>query len=121
MLIVLDLMLPGVDGIGLMRALPTLADLPVIFVSAYACGGTIARTLEAVAADYIVKPYSPAELAARVRLALRQRAAPRPFRVGELEIDHVKRRITVAGCTMRLTATEYRLLHALSLDADGVP
>ena len=76
-LVVLDLVLPGVDGIELMRTLPALADLPVIFVSAYGGGDTIARALEAGAADYIVKPYSPAELAARVSLALRRRTAPR--------------------------------------------
>ena len=59
-LAVLDLVLPGADGIELMRTLPALADLPVIFVSAYGRGETIARALEAGAADYIVKPFSPA-------------------------------------------------------------
>ena len=118
-LVVLDLVLPGVDGIELMRTLPALADLPVIFVSAYRGGDTIARALEAGAADYIVKPYSPAELAARVSLALRRRTAPGPFRIGELEVDREKRRVTVAGRPVRLTATEYRLLHALSLGAGG--
>ena len=75
---VLDLVLPGVDGIELMRILPGLADLPVIFVSAYGEGDTVARALEAGAADYIVKPFSAAELAARVALALRR--SPRPPR-----------------------------------------
>ena len=118
-LVVLDLVLPGVDGIELMRTLPALQDLPVIFVSAYGGGDTVARALEAGAADYIVKPYSPAELAARVGLALRRRSAPGTFRIGELEIDRDKRRVTMAGRPLRLTATEYRLLHALSLDAGG--
>ena len=75
--------------------------------------------IDAGAADYIVKPYSPAELAARVGLALRRRTAPGRFRIGELEIDREKRRVTVAGRPVRLTATEYRLLNALSLDAGG--
>ena len=57
-LAVLDLVLPGADGIELMRTLPGLADLPVIFVSAYGEGDTVARALEAGAADYIVKPFS---------------------------------------------------------------
>ena len=118
-LVVLDLVLPGVDGIELMRTLPALADLPVIFVSAYGGGETVARALEAGAADYIVKPYSPAELVARAGLALSRRTAPGPFRIGDLEIDRTKRRVTVAGSPVRLTATEYRLLHALSLDAGG--
>ena len=119
-LVVLDLVLPGVDGIELMRTLPGLADLPVIFVSAYGEGDTVARALEAGAADYIVKPFSPAELAARVALALRRQSPPAPFRVGELVFDRAKRRVTLAGRALRLTATEYRLLHALSLDAGGV-
>lgn len=118
-LVVLDLVLPGIDGIELMRTMPALADLPVIFVSAYGGGETIARALEAGAADYVVKPYSQAELAARVGLALRRRTAPGPFRLGDLEIDRAKRRVTLAGRPLRLTATEYRLLHALSLDAGG--
>ena len=119
-LVVLDLVLPGVDGIELMRTLPALADLPVIFVSAYGGGDTIARALEAGAADYIVKPFPAAELVARVALALRRRTAPGPFRTGELEIDRAKRRVTLAGRPVRLTATEYRLLHVLSLEAGGV-
>ena len=118
-LVVLDLVLPGVDGIELMRSLPALQDLPVIFVSAYGGGDTVARALEAGAADYIVKPYSPAELAARVSLALRRHTAPGTFRIGDLEIDRDKRRVTLAGRPLRLTATEYRLLNALSLDAGG--
>ena len=118
-LAVLDLVLPGADGIELMRTLPALSDLPVILVSAYGSGDTIARALEAGAADYIVKPFSAAELGARVALALRRRTAPAPFRVGELAIDRVKRRVTLAGRPLRLTAIEYRLLHALSLDAGG--
>ena len=119
-LAVLDLVLPGVDGIELMRTLPGLADLPVIFVSAYGEGDTVARALEAGAADYIVKPFSPAELAARVALALRRQSPPATLRIGELVFDRGKRRVTLGGRALRLTATEYRLLHALILDAGGV-
>ncbi len=119
-LVLMDLVLPGTDGIELMRTLPALSDLPVIFVSAYGQGDTIARALEAGAADYIVKPFSPAELAARVGLALRRRSAPGPFVIGDLAIDRASRRVTLAGQPLRLTAIEYRLLHALSLDAGGV-
>ena len=119
-LVVLDLVLPGADGIELMRTLPALADLPVIFVSAYGGGDTIARALEAGAADYMVKPFSAAELVARVGLALRRRTAPGPFVLGDLAIDRATRRVTLAGRPVRLTAIEYRLLHALALDAGGV-
>ena len=79
-LVLLDLVLPGTDGIELMERLPELADLPVIFISAYGRDETVARALEGGAADYIVKPFSPTELAARVRASLRVRAEPEPFR-----------------------------------------
>ena len=118
-LAVLDLVLPGADGIELMRTLPALADVPVIFVSAYGRGETIARALEAGAADYIVKPFSPVELVARVGVALNRQAAPAAFVLGDLAIDRATRRVTVAGRPVRLTAVEYRILHALSLDAGG--
>ena len=83
---VLDLAVPGVDGIELMRTLPVLQDLPVIFILAYGGGDTVACAPEPGAADYVVKPYSPAESAARVPLALRRRTALERFRIGELEI-----------------------------------
>ena len=121
-LVLLDLVLPGTDGIALMETLPALAGLPVIFISAYGRGDTVAKALEAGAADYIVKPFSPAELVARIRVALRRRSGPgrEPFRLGDLAIDYGKRRVTVAGRPVRLTATEYGLLRALSLNAGGV-
>ena len=121
-LVLLDLVLPGTDGIALMETLPALAGLPVIFISAYGRGDTVAKALEAGAADYIVKPFSPAELVARVKLALRKQTGPgrEPFRLGDLAIDYQKRRVTVADRPVRLTATEYGLLRALSLDAGGV-
>ncbi len=75
-------MLPGTDGIALLQALPELEDLPVIFISAYGRDETIVKALDAGAADYIVKPFSPSELTARVRATLRRRAAPEPFRLG---------------------------------------
>ena len=115
----LDLVLPGADGTELMRTLPALADLPVIFVSAYGRGEIIARALEAGAADYMVKPFSPAELVARVGVALNRGAAPAAVVLGDLAIDRATRRVTVAGRAVRLTAIEYKLLHALSLDAGG--
>ena len=119
-LVLLDLVLPGTDGIALMQNLPALADLPVIFISAYGRGDTIAAALKAGAADYIVKPFSPAELVARVALALRRRSVAEPFVLGDLAIDRARSRVTLADRPVRLTATEYRLLHALSLDAGGV-
>ena len=119
-LVLLDLMLPGTDGIQLMQTVPELADLPVIFISGYGRDETIARALEAGAEDYIVKPFSPTELTARIRAALRRRAAPVPFALGALAIDYEQRRVTVAGRRVELTATEYELLRVLAQDAGRV-
>ena len=119
-LVLLDLMLPGTDGVELMRTVPELADLPVIFISAYGRDETIARALEAGAADYIVKPFSPTELTARIRAALRRRSSPAPFVLGELAIDYDRRRVSVAGRPVTLTATEYDLLRVLAEGAGRV-
>ena len=119
-LVLLDLMLPGTDGIELMEAIPELADLPVIFISAYGRDETIVRALEAGAADYIVKPFSPSELVARIRAALRKRAEPEPYLLGDLAIHYEERRVTVADRNVRLTATEFDLLRVLSLNAERV-
>ena len=114
-LVVLDLILPGTDGIELMETVPGLADLPVIFISGYGRDETIARALEAGAEDYIVKPFSPTELTARIGAALRRRAEPDPFVLGALAIDYAHRRVTLDGREVELTATEYDLLRVLSL------
>ena len=119
-LVLLDLMLPGTDGIELMERTPALADLPVIFISGYRREETIVRALDSGAADYIVKPFSPTELTARIRAALRRWAAPDPFVLGELTIDHDRRRVTLAGRALELTATEYNLLRVLALNAGRV-
>ena len=117
-LVLMDLMLPGTDGIELMERIPELATLPVIFISGYDKDEMIARALEMGASDYIVKPFSPTELAARVRAALRRRDdAPRSFQSGELIIQYEDRRVTLAGVPVRLTAIEYKLLRALSVNA----
>ena len=81
---------------------------------------TVARALEAGATDYIVKPFSPAELVVRVCAALRRRADPEPFVLGELAIDYDRRRVTVTGRAVELTPTGYELLRMLSLEAGRV-
>ena len=119
-LVLLDLVLPGADGVELMERLPELAALPVIFISGYGRDETIARALEAGAADYIVKPFSPMELTARIRAALRRRAEPEPYLLSGLAIHYEQRRVSVAGRPVQLTATEYELLRVLSLNAGRV-
>ena len=117
-LVLLDLMLPGTDGIELMERVPELAELPVIFLSGYRRDETMARALELGAADYIVKPFSPpTELTARVQAALRRSAGADAFVLGDLAIEYERRRVTLAGRVVELTATEYELLRVLSVRA----
>ena len=125
-LALLDMMLPDADSIDLMRDIFGIADVPVIFLSPYRQDRVIARAFETGAADYVVKPFSPAELVARVRAALRKRDTP--YQAGlspthtldDLTIDYVSRAVSVAGRPVRLTATEYDLLRALSVNAGRV-
>ena len=119
-LVLLDLLLPGSDGIELLERIPEVGDLPVIFISAYGRDETIVRALDAGAADYIVKPFSPSELTARVRAALRRRAEPEPFVLGQLTVHYDQRRVAVADRSVKLTATEFELLRVLSVNAGRV-
>ena len=119
-LVLLDLMLPGADGIELMETIPELADLPVIFISAYGRDETVARALEKGAADYLVKPFSATELTARIQAALRKRTGSEPFVLGDLTVHYKERRVTVGGRPVRLTATEYELLSILTMNAGQV-
>ena len=118
-LVLLDLVLPGVDGIDLMSQMLKVVDVPVIFISAYGRDELIARAFEMGAADYVVKPFSPTELSARIRAALRSREVsepPPPYQLGELSIDYVERSVTAAGVRITLTPTEYRMLAELSVN-----
>ena len=122
-LVLLDLVLPDSNGINLMETLLGIADVPVIFVSGYGKDQVIAEAFEQGAADYIVKPFSPTELVARVRAALRRLTAPHhvepsePYVLGDLTIDYADRRVTVASRPVDLTAAEYKLLFELSVNA----
>jgi DNA-binding response OmpR family regulator len=119
-LVLLDLVLPGTDGIDLMQEILARADLPVIFLSAYGRDQIIARAFELGAADYMVKPFSPTELVARVQAALRRPSGrltnerSETFVLGDLTIAYPERRAAVAGRTVALTSTEFDLLAELS-------
>ena len=119
-IVLLDLLLPGRDGIELLQEVPELSDLPVIFISGYGRDETVARAFELGADDYIVKPFSPTELVARIRAALRRHREPERFVLGELAIEYEPRRVTVGGADVDLTATEFELLRLLSVNAGRV-
>ena len=117
-LILLDLMLPGEDGLSLCRALRAESDIPIIMLTAK--GDEIDRVvgLELGADDYVVKPYGVRELLSRIRALLRraygdlaQPAASAPLRYGPLELDPQRMVATLNGEPLELTPIEYRLLH----------
>ena len=122
-LVLLDLMLPGAYGIDLMKQIMETAEVPVIFLSAYGQENIIARAFEMGAADYVVKPFAPTELAARIKSALLRRTVvgrltlPDAYVRGELTIDFGENQAIVAGYPVELTATEYALLYELSVNA----
>ena len=122
-LALLDLVLPDTDGIELMQAILKIADVPVIFLSAYGRDETIARAFEMGAVDYVVKPFSPTELAARMGSALRRREVSEPaepYALGDLTINYSASRVSVAGRPVQLTALEYRMLAELAANAGRV-
>ena len=122
-LALLDLMLPETDGIGLMQDLLGIADVPVIFISAYGREDLVARAFHMGAVDYVVKPFSPTELGARIRAALRRRDVSEPLEPyvhGGLVVDFAQRRATLGDRPVSLVAMEYRLLAELAANAGQV-
>ena len=117
-LVVLDVMLPGMDGLALCRWIRSRSELPVILLTARGEEADRIVGLELGADDYVTKPFSPRELAARVRTVLR-RAVPPTFgeakvSAGELEIDAATREVTRDGRALKLTAKEFDLLWFLA-------
>ena len=127
-IILVDPALPGSDGFELMKRISDITDAQVIVLSTHTEPHTIASLLDAGMADYLVKPFSPVELVARVRAVLRRGAVPdhtqsagsNSFSLGDLNIDYARRQVTVAGRRPRLTETEYRLLVTLSTNSGRV-
>jgi DNA-binding response OmpR family regulator len=120
-LLIVDLMMPGMDGFELCARVKRIADLPIIVLSAVDASEAKVRALEDYAEDYITKPFDPDELVARVQRVLKRSAAGHSQVVldgGDLQIDLTGRRVTRPGGTFPLTPTEVRLLHVLIAQMD---
>lgn len=122
-LAIVDIMMPGVDGIELCRRLHTFSDLPIIMLTAVDTQATIAETIRDFAEDYVVKPFDPEELMARVQRVLGRLETFGYVRGPTIEVDArltielAVRRATVDGVAVELTPTETRLLHILLRNA----
>jgi len=129
-LIILDLILPDVDGLVLCSGLKAIADVPIVICSATPQKRDAILGLKLGADDFIAKPFDIYELEARVEAVLRRTtqtrvAEPNPappdhIRVGELIIDRSRRRVTLGGEAIQLTPTEYRLVSALASRPDEI-
>lgn len=117
-LVVLDLMLPGEDGLALCRRLRRESELPVIMLTALGDEPDRIAGLEVGADDYVAKPFSPRELTARVKAVLRRSGttapAARAVDLGDLHVDPASREVRVRGETVELTAREFDLLAFLA-------
>ncbi|MEU5482406.1 response regulator transcription factor [Streptomyces mirabilis] len=123
-LVVLDLGLPDLDGIQLLRMLRAVSSVPVIIATAKDDEAEMVRGLDAGADDYVVKPFTGAQLEARVRAVLRRGAGPQESAattvVGDLRIDPGAREASLAGVMLDLTPREFDLLHHLAVRAGRV-
>jgi len=117
-IVILDLGLPGLDGLDVTRAVRRRSDVPIIILTARAEESDKLVGLELGADDYITKPFSPKELVARVRAVLRRvegaGAASEIVRAGDVELDVPRMRTTVAGRRVDLTPTEFQLVVTLA-------
>ena len=117
-LIVLDLMLPGVDGLDVCRILQAESKVPIIMLTAKTTEGDKLIGLDLGADDYVTKPFSPRELLARVRAVLRrvgeeEYEGPSEVRFGDLLVDFVRHEVQIQGEPAHLTPTEFKLLEVL--------
>lgn len=114
-LVVLDVMLPGLDGWQVMSALRSKRDLPVLFLTAKDQVEDRIRGLQLGADDYLVKPFSFTELVLRIRTLLRRGVTREAevYEIADLQLDHVRHKVTRQGVNIALTNKEFMLLHLL--------
>lgn len=120
--VLLDLGLPDLDGSELLRMIRAISDVPVIVITARGADEIVVKTLDAGADDYLVKPFSVAQLEARVRAVLRrgETATTQPLRVGRIEVDVAAREARLEGTPLDLSPKEFDLLRALVESAGQV-
>ena len=122
--VLIDIMLPGIDGFELCRTLRKMSDVPIVMVTARVDTHDVVAGLEAGADDYLTKPFAPKELSARIRALLRRvrPSAPGHSKLvfGNLEIIPDEGKVTLSGKDVPLTKTEFRLLCELAHDTNGV-
>jgi len=111
-MLVLDLMLPGVDGLSLCREVRTFSDVPIIMVTARVEEIDRLLGLDSGADDYLCKPFSPRELMARIRVILRRSHKGEP--AGACQVDEAARRISINGQALDLTPSEYAILAGMA-------
>jgi len=116
--VLIDIMLPGIDGFELCRTLRRTSDVPIVMVTARADTHDVVAGLEAGADDYLTKPFAPKELSARIRALLRRVRPVSPAHArllfGDLEIVPDEGKVNLAGREVHLTKTEFRLLCELA-------
>jgi two-component system KDP operon response regulator KdpE len=120
-LLVVDLMMPGMDGFELCRRVKRIADLPIIVLSSVDASEAKVRALQEYAEDYITKPFDPDELTARIQRVIRRASSgPGTLRLddGELELDLAARKAVTPAGTHQLTPTEVRMLQVLIANID---
>jgi len=118
-LVVLDVMMPNVDGLDVCRILRAESDVPIVMVTARSTEDDLLLGLDLGADDYVTKPYSPRELMARIRTVLRRGrpsydASEGAYRVGDLEVDTGRHEVRMAGRLVEVTPTEFKLLELLA-------
>ncbi|MCP4614374.1 MAG: response regulator transcription factor, partial [Planctomycetes bacterium] len=123
---ILDIGLPDIDGFEVCRRIRLFSDVPIIMLTVKDQEFDTVKGLELGADDYMTKPFSPVELLARIKAVLRRSTMPQfeeeeePLTVGKLRIDYISHEVRVDGVEVKLTPTEYSLIHLLARNAGRV-